>query len=46
MITGIILGTLVGGYVLKEVARDNTIRAKLKEWSDKAGEKAKKYSEK
>lgn len=46
MITGILLGTIVGGYVLKEIARDNTIRAKLKEWSDKAGEKAKEYSEK
>ena len=43
MVTGILLGTLIGGYVLKEVARDNTIRAKLKEWADKAGEKAKEH---
>ena len=43
MITGIILGTLGGGYALKEIARDNTIRSKLKEWADKADEKAKEH---
>lgn len=46
MVTGILLGTLIGGYVLKEVARDSTVRTKLKEWADKAGEKAKKHGEK
>lgn len=44
MITEIILGTIVGGHILKEIARDRNVRTKLQEWADKAGEKAKKYS--
>lgn len=44
MITEIILGTIVGGHILKEIARDRSVRTKLQQWADEAGEKAKKYS--
>lgn len=46
MVVEIVLGIVLGGYALKEIARDNTVRAKLKEWADKAGEKAKEYEKK
>ena len=46
MITEIILGVVLGGYALKEIARDNTVREKLKKWADEAGKKAKEYGEK
>lgn len=46
MITGLILGVLIGGHALKEIARDRNVRAKIQQWADEAGEKAKKYSSK
>ncbi len=46
MITGLILGVLIGGHALKEIARDRNVREKIQQWADEAGEKAKKYSSK
>lgn len=46
MITGLILGGLIGGHALKEIARDRNVRAKVQEWADEAGEKARSYSSK
>lgn len=46
MVAEIILGVIVGGYALKEIARDNTVRSKLQQWADEAGKKAKEYSDK
>lgn len=43
MITGILLGVVLGSYALKELARDNTIREELKRRADKAAQKAKEY---
>ena len=46
MITGILLGVVIGEHVLKEIARDRTVRTKLQEWADKCGQKAKEYGDK
>ena len=43
MVTEIVLGLILGGHVLKDIARDRNVRNKLKQWADEAGEKAKKY---
>lgn len=43
MVVEIVLGLIVGGHALKEIARDGNVRNKLKQWADEAGEKAKKY---
>ena len=44
MVAGILMGVVLGGYALKEIARDNGVREKLKQWSAEAEKKAKKYS--
>jgi len=46
MITGLILGVLIGGHALKEIARDRNVRVKIQQWADEAGEKAKSNSRK
>lgn len=46
MVAEILLGIVLGGHALKELARDNTVRSKLQEWADEAGRKAKEYGEK
>lgn len=43
MVAEIALGVIIAGHALKEIARDNSIRSKLQEWADKAGQKAKEY---
>lgn len=46
MVAEIVLGLIVGGHALKEIARDRNVRNKLQRWADEAGEKAKKYGSK
>lgn len=46
MVAEIALGIIVGGHVLKEIARDRNFRNKLQQWADAAGKKAKEYSDK
>lgn len=43
MVVEIILGVIVGGHALKEIARDRNVRDKLQQWADEAGRKAKTY---
>ncbi len=46
MVIEIILGVIVGGHALKEIARDRNVRNKLQQWAGDAGQKAKEYSNK
>lgn len=46
MIVELLLGGIIGGHALKEIAHDKSVRAKLRQWSDEAGQKAKEYNTK
>lgn len=46
MVAEIALGVILAGHALKEIARDRSVREKLQQWADEAGEKAKKYGSK
>lgn len=46
MVTELVLGMIVGGHALKEIARDRNVRNKLQQWADEAGQKSKEYSNK
>lgn len=43
MVAEIALGVIIAEHALKEIARDRSVRDKLQEWADKAGQKAKEY---
>lgn len=43
MVAELILGVIVGGHALKEIARDRNVRNKLHQWADEAERKAKEY---